>query len=337
MALSLRVRPEKSPNFYLGGTVRVGQKQVRIREHSLGISDEAKAKVLARRIETRLENDLIYNIKEDPRDKITLREAHNKWQRIRNPDRSMRSRAKAVLEFFGPDMLLKDFTELDWARLKAERLNGMASSSVQAYTTIIRGMFLESGFGSPPVMKFTRKNKFRDKHLSLYYANKLIDCYSEAARGPAIVARYGGLRAGEIARLQKWDVIWSTKEIVVRDPKNGHDRRVPMHAKVEAVIRSGCDSSKTDFVFEKEPGVPWPYARGEGNNPFYKSHAVACEKAGVKDFSFHDWRHHWAFSFVKHNPNVRDLAEAGGWRDLKILMRYLSPNKKHIRGAIISM
>ena len=53
-----------------------------------------------------------------------------------------------------------------------------------------------------------------------------------------------------------------------------------------------------------------------------KSRLAAVKAAGLGDFHWHDLRHTWASWHVQNGTPLAVLQELGGWRDLKMVLRY---------------
>ena len=92
-------------------------------------------------------------------------------------------------------------------------------------------------------------------------------------------------------------------------------------------------------------GPLWPVARtrkGTAHPPhvaprpaaFFKSFCNAVEAAGLKDFHFHDTRHHFASWFVMRGGSIQALKEILGHRDIKQTLRYAHLSPGHLRTEI---
>lgn len=60
-----------------------------------------------------------------------------------------------------------------------------------------------------------------------------------------------------------------------------------------------------------------------------KSFSLAADKAGIKDFHFHDLRHTWVSWHVQAGTPRFVLKEMGGWENLEMVKKYA-----HLNAAI---
>jgi integrase len=90
-------------------------------------------------------------------------------------------------------------------------------------------------------------------------------------------------------------------------------------------------------VFLNVRGQPYADTRDyslPGGNPIRKAHATACRRAGIRDFTPHDWRHHWASWCVMSGVDLVTLKRMGGWTTLAMVDRYAALDTEHMAAAI---
>lgn len=56
----------------------------------------------------------------------------------------------------------------------------------------------------------------------------------------------------------------------------------------------------------------------------------ALEKAGIRDFRFHDLRHTWASWHAQAGTPLMVLKELGGWETLDMVMKYAHLSTSHL-------
>ncbi len=60
----------------------------------------------------------------------------------------------------------------------------------------------------------------------------------------------------------------------------------------------------------------------------------ACNRAGLKDFRFHDLRHSFASYLTMGGVNLRTVQTLLGHKDLRMTMRYSQLSPEHLREAV---
>ena len=100
--------------------------------------------------------------------------------------------------------------------------------------------------------------------------------------------------------------------------KTGNPRTVEPHPRVDAALpplwlergRPG-----EGHVFLNRLGQPYTDTRDlkvQGGNPLQTAHENACARAGIADFTAHDWRHHWASHCVVAGVDLITVMRLGG-------------------------
>lgn len=244
--------------------------------------------------------------------------------------RSDDSRA-AALETVFSGVRLKDISAGDFSRFCSERLPGRAGATWERHAIVLRGIMTAGGV-TPPKFARTKPSRVKAVWLDRETADRLISYYMPHVRPIALMARYTGMRLQEILQLKRRNVDLERAPfgvIIVRGPKNGSDRVVPLHPRVREAIEPLLSRREPDMnVFRDEAGRDWKDTRQTGGNPLRWLHTCACEAAGVTDFRWHDWRHHWATWALRPSESggaglsLRDLMEFGGWKDISQVQRY---------------
>jgi integrase len=84
-----------------------------------------------------------------------------------------------------------------------------------------------------------------------------------------------------------------------------------------------------------------PRAKGGGDELYnYRMVCAACDRADPRDeprhtwFHIHDWRHHWASWFMMKGGRETELMRLGGWKDPRMVQRYVALSVEHLRKAV---
>ncbi len=249
------------------------------------------------------------------------------------------------------EKMLDQFSKADWERFCLDHLAGTAANTRARYQTTLRQVFRDAGQGAkfPDDIAHGAERVERVRWLQHETAERLIDAYgyvdpengrrsakSPHARGIARTLRYQGGRSSACRQIQRPlfdDKRGPNGSIFIEKSKNGLERWVPLHPRVrEAWEPLLCEPRPTliidgrarDPLFLTDKRRPYrdPRKKGDGGNPFARAHNSACKRAGVDDFTPHDWRHHWATWNVKLGMDLRTLQTLGGWLDLNQVQRY---------------
>jgi len=137
------------------------------------------------------------------------------------------------------------------------------------------------------------------RYLLLGEVVRLIDCCPSFLKPIVITAVCTGLRKAEIVNIKSHDIDFMNRIIYIENPKNGKKRDVPMNDYLTGTLKS---------IKRIYPG-PYVFCNKDGNPccDFRKSFATALQKAGIKDFRFHDLWHTCASNLVMEGV---DLATA---------------------------
>ncbi len=320
--LSLRKR---GGVWYVRGVVQIGKEKRVVAEHSARTTERAIAEAYARKVQRGIEIGILHGVDVTQRE-VSFADAALVY--LRNHGHvSDESRVATLTKEFGKSFL-KDITADDFARFCRERLPGRAGATWERHANCLRGIFAAGGLRSPKLPR-SKPAKAKAVWLPIEMADRLVDAYPDHVRPIALMARYTGMRAQEVLQLKRRHVDLARKVVIVRGPKNGSDRVVPLHPRVLAAIDPLCEGKAGDaHVFINKLGYAWTDTRHKGGNPLRWAHERACAAVGVVDFRWHDWRHHWATWALRPSESggaglsLRDLMEFGGWKDISQVQRY---------------
>ncbi len=140
-----------------------------------------------------------------------------------------------------------------------------------------------------------------------------------------LIAVTTGMRVSEIFGLRWSDVMYSEGLLAVRAKlKGGKMRYVPMPPDLAGELRRFPVVNDEDRIFPPKPGAKSGRQRVEG------SFEDLLERAGIKDFRFHDLRHTFASWFMMNGGDLYELAKILGHSNLKMTERYAKLGRQHI-------
>lgn len=141
----------------------------------------------------------------------------------------------------------------------------------------------------------------------------LIECDASKNRWlrPAVeLALETAMRQGEILALRWEHIDLETGVALIPMSKNGEARAAPLTSEAVATLKA---------LPRAVGGQVFPIVR----MTLYKAFARAVDRAGIKDFTFHDLRHEALSSLAELGDlNVLELASVSGHKTLQVLKRY---------------
>lgn len=124
-----------------------------------------------------------------------------------------------------------------------------------------------------------------------------------------------GSRAGETFAIDgRDDVDLSGKWAMLRDPKNGHERRVTLQPRVIAALSQLPNIGEPGPLFRRWDGKEFAEKKGRGGQ-VRTAFGNAVETAGGDPalITPHVCRHSWATWFYSQTKDILRLKEEGGW------------------------
>lgn len=120
------------------------------------------------------------------------------------------------------------------------------------------------------------------------------------------------MRLSEIVKLKNSDI--EGRIALLRDTKNGDDRRVPLSKKALALIEYLPNGLPIDI-----------------SSSYCTCEFIKYRPPELQHIRFHDTRHEALTRMAKKIPNPMDLAKISGHKDLKILLNtYYNPDDDHL-------
>jgi integrase len=124
-----------------------------------------------------------------------------------------------------------------------------------------------------------------------------------------------GARMGETLRLDGTDVHLDAKMAILRDTKNGEERRIMLIPRVIAALSTLPTLGVSGPLFRRLDGLPFRAGRDNGGQiarPFAR--AVTTVGLDPTRFTPHVCRHTWATWFHAQTRDVLRLKDEGGWK-----------------------
>ncbi len=136
------------------------------------------------------------------------------------------------------------------------------------------------------------------------------------------------MRRGEILNLFWENVHLDAREIELRKTKNGKPRRIPLN---ENLVRM------FEALKAKNGHSPYVFPNPTTKRPYFDikhSFLAACERAGIRDFRFHDLRHTCATRLLDGGVNIVTVRDLLGHFDVSMTQRYTNPGREQMERAV---
>lgn len=175
-----------------------------------------------------------------------------------------------------------------------------------------------------PKVRLYRLQNHRIRWLSREQAEEL---FSYLPPHQAAMARFAvatGLRQRNVSHLE-WTQVDLKQRLVWIHPDQAKARKaigVPLNEEALSVLRGRLGQhDRYVFTWKGKPLV-------QVNT---KAWRVAVQKAGLKDFRWHDLRHTWASWHAQAGTPLNVLQEMGGWASAEMVKRYAHLSVTHLR------
>ena len=157
-------------------------------------------------------------------------------------------------------------------------------------------------------------------------------------RPMVLVSMHTGLRWGELAALRWPDCDLRTRLLTVRGEgaKSKQTRYIPLNDTAHAALQAWAAHCQADADAGSDAaldGLVFPGKAGALDN-VRKSWATLLKTAGIKEFRWHDLRHHFASRLVQNGVDLNTVRELMGHADIKMTLRYSHLAPEHRAAAV---
>lgn len=239
---------------------------------------------------------------------------------------------KKLLPAFGSYTLAGITTEMI-SDYRDERLKSVKPATVYQELSLMRRMFNVAR----REWKWTKENpaadlsfvvgnrNARERWLSTEEEKLLLEKAANPGwlRPLLIMALHTGMRRGEILNLTWKDVDFMRRLVRVMKSKNGEKKSIPMSQTVLMTLKGV--GKVVDIS-----GKVFPISVRSLREAFGKT----LDKAGIKDFHFHDLRHTFATRLVQNGVDLYKVKELLGHKTIVMTMRYAHHYPESLRSSI---
>ncbi len=223
-----------------------------------------------------------------------------------------------VFKISDPRELTRDIVEhyitsrLDDA--KESTVNRELSPLRHCYRVAVEKKILESSpfYG---IKFFSEKKLRRNRYLTTYEKTILLPVLSLRLWRIVVVALQTGMRQGEMLNLLLDELDMEKELIYVRAGDEDDNRILPMTPDVKAIFMSLPRISQ--YAFCNEDGT-----KLDRNGWLKYEWDMARQKAGIKDFTFHDLKHTWVTDMNAVGANAKAVSTMAGHSETYMTERY---------------
>jgi integrase len=134
------------------------------------------------------------------------------------------------------------------------------------------------------------------------------------------------MRQSEIRTLRR-EMVHLEQGVVLLPRAKGGARPVILSQEAQKIVQGQLEAHDKAWVFPGPDGVP--YSRIHVSRVFRK----AARAAGLRDFHFHDLRHHGATMALNAGFTAPIVMQLGGWKTEKMMRRYAAVTDQTLRAA----
>ena len=256
------------------------------------------------------------------RPRYTWDEAANRWLQETGHKRTHREDI-SLLRWLNPYLGGKELGEVNRAlldRIKQDHLKVASPTRTNRYLALIRSILRKARDEWEMIERIPKVTLFREpegrvRALTLEEFDRLYRELPEHLADMALFAVSTGLRQANVKNL-RWSNVDEANRfawVCAQEHKNGTAHSVPLNAAALSVLRKrrGCHS---DYVFTYQ-GKPVTQVST-------RAWREALERAGIKDFRWHDLRHTWATWQRRAGSPTWEIQRLGGWKTQAMVERY---------------
>jgi len=322
------VRRDKSPYWVMRGSIR-GRRI----EESTGTLEKKDAEEIRAKRESELLTEAVYG----RRATATFSQAALSYLEGGGSKRFL----DPVIEHFGTTPLAQiDQDAIDRGARKIYPNASSATRNRQFYTpaSAVMTHAARRGWCARLMLERPPPSKERVRWLTLEEADRLIEKCSTHFRPLVIFLLYTGARAGEALWLDWRHVDLAKRHVSFPKTKNGEARGVPLRPRV--VVALANLKHREGEVFRRPDGEAYERPEADDDDDtsagsrISTAFAGACRRGKITDFHPHDCRHTWATWHYAGNRDVGALQKLGGWKSVRMVMRYAHVNVDELRHTI---
>jgi integrase len=177
-----------------------------------------------------------------------------------------------------------------------------------------------------PLVRMLKEETLRIRWLTQDEASRLMQELPKHLVPLVTFSLATGLRHANVVGLQWQDVDLIRKHALIHPDQAKTKKAIPVPLNETAVS-----------VLQKQMGKHPQYVFTYNGKPVKqcntKAWKKALERAGIKNFRWHDLRHTWASWHVQNGTSLQELQQLGGWTSFEMVLRYAHLSSDHLKSA----
>lgn len=179
-------------------------------------------------------------------------------------------------------------------------------------------------------VKLGKPGKGRVRFLTQAEFDRLIGNSDDWLKPLVIIARYTGLRMGNVLKLTWEQVNLFKREIIIGETKNGETIGLPVCDTLFETLKS---LNKVRAIKSKDV-FPAKFSYGAFQRRVQRAFKTACKVSGIENFRWHDLRHDFASMLVQRGVDIYTVQILLGHKDGRMTKRYAHLSTKNLQSAI---
>jgi integrase len=282
--------------------------------------------------ECREQADQQQGMKAAPATMKQLLEHYVQMVQARGQDEEGRFETTAIaVERLAPTLLAMPVSKVQMSDLydfRAARLRGGAKpatvnrdlKNLRAALRLVRPAF------SYPKGLLLPEDETRVRFLTPDHETLVFGAMRSPMREIARLAEWTLMRLSEIRLLRREDVHLDQGLILLPKAKAG-SRAVVLSGDAQKLLRTQLEQHTSEWVFPGPSGKPY------GRHHISREFRLATRAAGLRDFHFHDLRHHGATVALNKRFSSAIVMSLGGWKSERMMRRYAAVTNDTLRAA----
>lgn len=308
--------------WHIRGSITDGDRVVTVRR-STGQSVKKEAESILRQVERTVLNQMSGRATALP-----FKVAADAWLKVKPRSETCQDNCGQLIFRFG-EMFCDDINRDEWDAYVSAYLYGRKASYINRKRSTLVSILHKAGRKNISIPKH-KEDSDRVRFLSFEEQERLLSEYPEYLRGMFTILCYQGLRLSEAVNLEPWHVNLEVKRLTIKG-KWGKTRILPIHDRCFDILNSILPTNKP-YIFYNKLGQRYADSRNVRG-----VHRRACKRAGISNFTIHDWRHHWASRLMMAGANIKALKKLGGWESITMVERYADVSDEHISDTLMRL